>query len=225
MKASHPAAYRRVVNEFEHTHADGTVEKHDAGKSLYVVDQVTIDAPGQWAAQVNATLPSGKTMSAAAAFDVKERTATPAVGEPVPSTRNLTARDVTDLAGIDSSTPPRPEMHKMSVAEALERQRPFVVVFATPSFCTSRLCGPVTEEAASLHAKYGDRVEFIHIEPWDLPMIRNEGKLVATDITKEWRLPTEPWTFVIGKDNRITARWESLVTPEELRAALDAALQ
>jgi hypothetical protein len=87
------------------------------------------------------------------------------------------------------------------------------------------MCGPVVDVAAHVYEDYKDRVEFIHIEPWDLPTIRNEGKLVPTAITREWRLPTEPWTFVIGKDNLITARWESLVTPEELSAALEEALQ
>ena len=37
----------------------------------------------------------------------------------------------------------------------------------------------------------------------------------------EWRLPTEPWTFVIGKDGRVVERFEGAVSVRELSAAVE----
>jgi hypothetical protein len=37
---------------------------------------------------------------------------------------------------------------------------------------------------------------------------------------KEWRLPSEPWVFVVGRDGRIKARFEGSVSIAELEGAL-----
>jgi hypothetical protein len=37
---------------------------------------------------------------------------------------------------------------------------------------------------------------------------------------KQWRLQTEPWTFVVGSDGRIKAKFEGSVSAGELEAAL-----
>ena len=41
-----------------------------------------------------------------------------------------------------------------------------VVVFATPVYCTSRFCGPVTDMVQELARAYSDRASFIHVEIW-----------------------------------------------------------
>jgi hypothetical protein len=81
------------------------------------------------------------------------------------------------------------------------------------------MCGPVTDAMDQARGKAGG-VEFIHIEPWDLSAARNEGRLVATPVMEEWRLPTEPWTFVVGADGRVAMRFEGLVTVDEVLGAL-----
>jgi hypothetical protein len=131
---------------------------------------------------------------------------------------------VARLEEIDSSTPPRAELHQMRVAEAIEQKRPFVVVIASPSFCTSRLCGPVTDEVAALYPKYHDRVEFIHIEPYDLALLRSENKFRPVGATLEWKLPTEPWTFVVNGQGRLAAKFEGLATRDEIEKAIQRML-
>ena len=37
---------------------------------------------------------------------------------------------------------------------------------------------------------------------------------------KEWRLPTEPWIFLVGRDGRIESTFEGSVSPGELTAAV-----
>ena len=64
------------------------------------------------------------------------------------------------------------------------------------------------------------RASDIHIEPWDLAIARSEGRLVPTKIALEWNLPTEPWVFVVDRSGHVSARFEALVTTEELEATL-----
>ena len=87
------------------------------------------------------------------------------------------------------------------------------------------MCGPVTDIVASLHSRFQDKVNFIHIEPWDLQLARTEGRLVANDIALEWNLPTEPWVFVVNEDGNVAARFEGLVASEELADAITALLE
>ena len=210
----------------DHQHADGSNHGHQEVRGVYIIEGVPFTEAGIWEAHLSV---SGSnvvgTEMAKLTFQVKEQSITFAIGDTPPRSLNLTARDVSDLEEITTLQPIVPGLYELTVAEALEGSKPFVVIFSTPAFCVTAMCGPVADVAVRVYADYKDRVEFIHIEPWDLTKIRNEGKLVPTDITTEWRLPTEPWTFVVGKDNRIAARWESLVTPEELTAALDATLR
>ncbi len=212
--------------ERNHQHADGSNHGHQEVRGVYIIEGMSFTEAGIWEAHLSVSGPNvNGTERAKITFQVKEQSATFAIGDTPPPSLNFTARDVSDLEEITTLKPVVPGLYELTVAEALDGPKPFVVVFSTPAFCGTAMCGPVADVAVLVYADYKDRVEFIHIEPWDLPTIRNEGKLVPTDITTEWRLPTEPWTFVVGKDNRITARWESLVTPKELTAALDAALQ
>jgi len=111
-------------------------------------------------------------------------------------------------------------MHDLSVAEALQEDKPFVVAWTTPMFCVSQICGPVLDEVIKVQDQYGDRVNFIHIEPWDLKVARNEGRLVAIPEFAEWELPSEPWVFVVDGAGRVAARYEGLVTHEELEVAV-----
>jgi hypothetical protein len=88
-------------------------------------------------------------------------------------------------------------------------------VFATPQFCTSRMCAPVVDIVKSLLPAYGKRIAFTHQEIWqDFA----EKKMFAT--VEEWRLDTEPWVFVVDGKGIIRAKFEGLVTVRELEAAL-----
>lgn len=221
------AVFREIHGtERVHEHSDGSDHVHQEVRGVYTLDGVPFTEAGIWEAHLTV---SGSTISgterAKLIFQVLEKSVTFAVGDTPPASINPTARDVSDITEITTHEPPVPGFYELTVAEALEGSKPFVVVFSTPAFCVTAMCGPVADVAAQVYESYGDRVEFIHIEPWDLPTARNEGKLVQSPITREWRLPSEPWTFVVGKDNRILARWESLVTTEELSTALDEALQ
>jgi hypothetical protein len=218
------AVFRPVSELQPHLHADGSEHHHGVKGGIYTVDRATFDEAGVWEARfdmagVAPDAPSTGTL----AFQVKERTAAPALGDPVPSSLNPTARDVADLTAITTHDPPVPALYELTVAEALERPRPLVVAFSTPAFCVTEMCGPVTDIVAAVYERYGDQADFIHIEPWDLAAARTEGRLVLTDSAREWGLPTEPWVFVVSGEGRVAARFEGLVTEEEIVAAVEAA--
>jgi len=37
---------------------------------------------------------------------------------------------------------------------------------------------------------------------------------------REWRLPSEPWTFLVGRDGRIKAKFEGSISAQELESAV-----
>lgn len=226
LKSEGDAVFRQVTGATPHVHSGGDVHLHMDVRGVYVVDSVSFDGPGIWQARFQLLAPdASEPLEGSLAFQVQEESATLKVGDQAPPSRNPTARDVQDLTEITTHHPPVGGLYRLTVAEALQQPKPLVVVFATPQFCVTLMCGPVTDVVAQVYASYNDRANFIHIEPWELDTARNEGRLVQTEVVQEWRLPTEPWVFVMDPSGRVAARFEGLVTVDELSAALEAALQ
>jgi hypothetical protein len=153
------------------------------------------------------------------AVTVAEVATTPSVGSAAPRSRNLIARDVKNLRQIDTSPRPDPRLHQVRIADAIAQGKPQLIVFATPQFCTTRMCGPVVDIVRTLLPTYGKRVAFIHQEIWqDFA----DKKVFPT--VEEWRLFTEPWIFVVDGQGIIRAKFEGLVTARELEIALQQVL-
>jgi hypothetical protein len=104
--------------------------------------------------------------------------------------------------------------------DAIAQRKPQLIVFATPQFCTSRMCGPVVEIVRQLLPEYNKQVAFAHQEIWQ----DFAGKKVFPTV-EEWRLVSEPWIFIVDSDGIIRAKFEGLVTGRELEAALQEVLQ
>src|SRR5207237_7507150 len=113
------------------------------------------------------------------------------------------ASDVSDLRQIDSSDPPDPRLHRTRIADAIAQGKPQVIVFATPRYCTSRVCGPVVDIVRTLIPTYEDRVAFIHEEIWETGDLQKFSSTVA-----EWNLRSEPWIFVVDGTGMVRARVE-----------------
>ncbi len=71
-----------------------------------------------------------------------------------------------DEESIDTRIPTAPELHQESFADVVGK-KPVALLFATPQLCQSRVCGPVTDIALQMKAKYGDKMTFIHQEVYD----------------------------------------------------------
>jgi hypothetical protein len=213
-----------VDKSYTHTHDDGTVEKHSAGETGVYVAHPTFDEAGSWGVEVTATI-KGKTLDpVGAAFTVLQEGRSVAVGAPAPQSETLTLDDVADVAEIDTSDPPIPEMHTLSIAEAVTSGNPSVIVFATPAFCLSRICGPTKEIVDELFEEYKNQVGFVHVEPYDLEKARAGEGLFPIPATAEWGLQSEPWVFLVDRDSIVAAKFEGVVTLDELKSALDPLL-
>jgi hypothetical protein len=118
---------------------------------------------------------------------------------------------------LTTRTPPDTALLRYSVTDSLAAHVPFVVVFATPKFCTSRTCGPVVDVVDAARKQFArSDVRFIHVEVYK----DNNPGLGFNQWFKQWHLPTEPWTFLVGKDGRIEQRFEGSVSVAELVAAV-----
>jgi hypothetical protein len=213
--------YQAVTNVKQersvHRHADGTKHVHGDDSSvrgLYVA-QLSFARAGDWGVELIVSQANGAFEPVRLAVTVEEAAATPAVGSAAPRSRNLIASDVKDLRQIDTSQRPDPRLHQFRIADAIKQGKPQLIVFATPQFCTSRMCGPVVDIVRTLLPIYGKRVAFTHQEIWqDFA----DKKLFST--VEEWGLRSEPWIFVVDGRGIIRAKFEGLVTVQELEAAL-----
>jgi hypothetical protein len=129
-----------------------------------------------------------------------------------------------DSRAQDGAKIPDPELHRVSIADAIASKRPTVIVFSTPVFCVSRFCGPVTDVVASLEERYRGRAAFVHVEVW-----KDFQNSVANDAANEWLLRDgalkEPWAFILDARGTITSRWDNLFTQPELEDGLRATLR
>lgn len=193
------------------------------GRGVYAA-RVSFDRAGVWEVEVSVEV-DGETATATAAFEVREEHRVPAVGESALLTENLTMDDIHDAppGAIDSRAEttgeiPDPELHETTIAASIEAGRPVLAVFATPVYCLSQFCGPITDMIAELAADYADRADFAHVEIW-----RNFQDRVINKAAAEWLLDddlTEPWVFLIGGDGIILARWDNVATRAEIEPFL-----
>jgi len=215
------ARWLTIPDNTVHVHPDGQDHLHLYFRGIYVIDEVDFSQEGSWVASFDALI-SGNQVPVVeeAGFRVVTTPRAPGVGERVPATENLTIHQVESFAELSTRQVERDEMHNVSVAQALDAGQPFVVFFASPLFCISAMCGPVIETLDAARIKLGEKIEFIHIEPWDLDATSEQGQPVPAPVTIEWRLPSEPWTFVVDANGRVLKRFEGLVTVDEIIAAV-----
>jgi len=182
-------------------------------RGLYVA-RVGFDTPGPWAVEVLATPPDGPAETLRLFLTVEQTTKTPAVGSVPPASKTPIASTPADAEKICSARPPD-DMHDLSIADALGKGKPLVVLFATPAYCTSQLCGPDLQVVQDLKKKYAAKMNFIHIEIWQ---DAKPGKLVAS--VDEWKLPSEPWLFLMDAQGKVLDKFEGGLTSEELDPVL-----
>jgi len=210
-----------ITKSYTHTHEDSVTETHEAGETGAYVAHVSFDTAGDWGVEITGAADGEALEPVTATFNVLEESAGLDVGDPAPRSTQRVLADVADISEIDTSLNPIPAMHDMTIAEAVSSGRPTVIVFATPAFCVSQICGPAKEIVDDLYAAYGDRANFVHVEPYDLGKARSGQALEPLPfIEQEWRLVSEPWVFIVDAGGVIAARFEGIASYEELESAL-----
>ena len=149
---------------------------------------------------------------------VSKQDAPPDVGNPaVPSQTPTLSSAGGDIAALTTRSPPDESLLEHSVADSLKAKVPFVVTFATPKYCSSRTCGPVVDVVEEVSHRFADEeIRFIHVEVFE----GNDPAKGYNRWMREWKLPTEPWTFLVGTDGRIVERFEGTVSVNELELAV-----
>ena len=136
-------------------------------------------------------------------FEVLAQDPSPGIGDDAPLSKTLTLKDVNgDRSKISSASYDDSALHRISIADAVTNGKPTVILFATPAFCTSHVCGPSHQVVMSLAENYGDKVNFIHVEVY-----KEFQNFTPADAMIEWRLQTEPWLFFVDKNGKIVDKY------------------
>ena len=191
------------------------------------VTSLSFNATGEWGVETRVPRPDGSTATAEVRFRVEEHPRSIAVGEHAPPSRNRTISDVESVCELTTGSLVDESLYQTTIADALSRQRPFVVVFASPAFCTNAVCGPQVEVVSDLHDRFGGKADFIHVDLYENPH-EIQGDLasaVTSPLLAEWGLTSQEWTFVVSADGKVAARFENFVGTSELEQAINAVLE
>jgi hypothetical protein len=190
----------------------------DPFAAVYAAD-VEFDKPGEWAVLI-ATQSGSQLTATTAGLKVAKASAIPDVGDKAPVVDTDTVESAGgDVKQIDTREPPS-DMHETNFRDVAGK-KPVALLFATPQLCQSRVCGPVVDIAAQLKEKYGEQMEFIHQEVY----VDNVVEKGLRPPLQRYKLQTEPWLFVIGRDGRVAARLEGSFGLDAFERAVQAGLK
>lgn len=196
-------------------------------RGMYVLD-VDLPEAGTWGAAFTTAAPGSPPETVRMTFSVRSDVPTVRIGQPAPASKTPTAADVGgDLSKLSTDAKPAPAFYQTSVADALAAHKPFMLVFATPKFCTSQQCGPTLDHLKPIAAAHQE-VTFINVEPYKLqvvdgalqPVLDAKNQLVATDVTNQWGLLSEPWIFAVDRAGVVRGSYEVAISANELRTIL-----
>ncbi len=195
----------------------------DGFRTTYATE-LTFDAPGTWRLDLTAG-----DQSAQLDVDVADRTGVQEVARRAPASLNRTLRDVASIEDLTSDWTPDPDLYRLTIAEALGRARPTVIVFATPSFCTSPTCGPQVDTVSLLKERFAGQADFIHVETYDRPneLLVDLRQAPLAPSVHEWGLDSAPgwvnesWVFLVDAAGCVASRFEAFTALGELELALD----
>jgi hypothetical protein len=144
----------------------------------------------------------------------------PQVGEKAPLIHTPTAADANgDLSQVTTRVPPDTQ-NKVDYADVLGKE-PIVLLFATPQFCQSRVCGPVVDQTEQAQREYGDEAAFIHMEIYNQ---NDPGDGVRPQV-RAFHLPSEPWLFTIDRAGVVRETVEGPFGAELLDEAIEKAIR
>jgi hypothetical protein len=143
----------------------------------------------------------------------------PRPGDRAPLIHTPTAQDAGgDLSKVTTRIPPDTQ-NKVDYAEALGKE-PIVLLFATPQFCQSRVCGPVVDVAEQAKHEYGDKAAFIHMEIYN----DNDPGLGVRPQVRAFHLPSEPYLFTIDRHGVVRDAIEGAFGLQLMHKAVDKAI-
>lgn len=130
------------------------------------------------------------------------------VGATAPSLKTKTLADVSgDFSRITTYRHPDARMYELSIDEALAQNKPIVLEFATPGHCT--VCDKQLQMLKAILDKYEDDVLFLHMDQYQNP-----------EAFTAFKVQGDPWTFIIGADDKVKFKRPGRMLYGELDAVL-----
>jgi hypothetical protein len=198
--------------------AKSTKEDPDAAGVVYSTE-LNLPGNGEW--RVAAILSEDGELKGTllSSVVVGEFEKLPKPGQKPPVIHTPIAQDAGgDLSKITTRIPPDTQ-NKVDFADALGKE-PIVLLFATPQFCQSRVCGPVVDVAEQAKHEYGDKAAFIHMEIYN---DNDPGKGVRPQV-RAFHLPSEPWLFTIDRRGVVREPVEGAFGLKLMHEAVDKAI-
>src|SRR6478736_9117984 len=152
-------------------------------RGMYVVN-VDLPEAGTWGAEFTTSANDAAGVETAEqarmTFSVLDAPTAIAVGQKAPASKTPTVADVGgDVSKISTDPTPNPAFYTTSVADAIAKKEPFILVFATPKFCKSAQCGPTLDQLKPVAAA-NPGVTFINVEPYELKLVDGQLQPVLT---------------------------------------------
>jgi hypothetical protein len=197
-KGPYPAAIESLATQPAYR-AQTTTSDPDAATIVYTTD-VDFPSNGEW--RVAALIKQGDETVATLlpSASVGEFKGVPKVGEKAPKIHTPTPADVGgDLSKITTRIPPDTQ-NRVDYADVLDKE-PIFLLFATPQFCQSRVCGPVVDVAEQVKEQFDDKAAFIHMEIYK----DNDPSKGVRPQVRAFHLPSEPWLFAINRKGVVQA--------------------
>ena len=197
----------------------------ETARGLYST-KFNFDNAGQWSVEVLVPdFESGYDV-ATIFFEVREEPIAVDIDDMPPASLNPTLADVPDVSFLTTGSLYDEDLYRITIADALEAKIPFVVVFASPAFCTNAVCGPEVDVVSQLRSRYAAEMNFIHVDIYENPVGLQGDLSIAkrSRVADEWGLTSDEWTYVVGGEGRVVASFENFVSADELEEAILAVI-
>jgi hypothetical protein len=179
-----------------------TTEAADVASVVYSTE-LNLPTAGQYRPVILIKEKGGMGQKILPSINVGEFEKIPRPGEKAPSIETPTAESVGgDLAKLSTRVPPDTQ-NKVNYAEVFGKE-PILLLFTSPQFCQSRVCGPVVDVAQQAQQKFEGKANFIHMEIYN----DNDPSKGVRPQVRQFHLPSEPWLFAINREGVVSAAIE-----------------
>ncbi len=170
-----------------------------------VVYSTEIDFPGDGEYRLVALVKEkdGWARAPLGSITVGEFAKIPRPGEKAPLIQTPTVKSAGGNRAELSTRVPPDTQNKVNYADVLGKE-PILLLFTTPQFCQSRVCGPVVDVAQQAQHEFEGKANFIHMEIYN----ENDPSKGVRPQVRRFHLPTEPWLFAINREGVVSATIE-----------------
>jgi hypothetical protein len=178
-----------------------TTEDPDVANVVYSAD-IDFPGPGEYRPVALIKEKDGWAKVGLRSIKVGEFAKIPRPGEKAPLIQTPIAKGDGNLAELSTRVPPDTQ-NRVNYADVLGKE-PILLLFTTPQFCQSRVCGPVVDVAQQAQHEFKGKANFIHMEIYN----ENDPANGVRPQVRRFHLPTEPWLFAINDKGIVSAAIE-----------------